>query len=165
MIFLSAVVAIGAMIRLAQGMSVRPESQPALRVTAPVLTVVLIATAFVAFQPLLLSRFSLLVIAAVLDAVPGPSIALLQAMHLEGLWSRIVLTFVPLQLIAVWIASHLGGLTGAAIGYLVTRAIYNLLIVGAVYYMRGILIVPRFSLNWISEPLMSQRPPEPEPSH
>ncbi|MEZ6034281.1 MAG: lipopolysaccharide biosynthesis protein [Planctomycetaceae bacterium] len=107
----------------------------------------------------------LLVIAAVCDAIPGPSIALLQAMHLEGLWSRIVLTFVPLQLATVWVASHLGGLTGAAIGYLVTRAIYNLLIVGAVYYMRGILIVPRFSLSWISEPLIPQRPPEPEPTH
>lgn len=31
----------------------------------------------------------LLVIASVLDSIPGPSVALLQAMHLEGVWSRL----------------------------------------------------------------------------
>lgn len=93
----------------------------------------------------------LLVIAAVIDAIPGPSVALLQAMHLEGVWSRIILTFVPIQLFVVWAASSAGGLTGAAVGYLAMRALYNLLIILTVYRLRGMLILPRISMNWLSE--------------
>jgi O-antigen/teichoic acid export membrane protein len=100
----------------------------------------------------------LLVIAAVLDSIPGPSIALVQAMHLEGAWSRIILTFVPLQLLTVWIASSIAGLTGGAVGYLVTRALYNLLIVGTVYRLRGILIIPRISISWLSETIQTSQP-------
>lgn len=88
----------------------------------------------------------LLVTAAILDSLPGPSVALLQSLHLERVWSRIIATFVPLQLLTVWMASDFAGLPGAAIGYLATRALYNLLIVATVYRLRGMFIFPRFSM-------------------
>ncbi len=88
----------------------------------------------------------LLVTAAILDSLPGPSVALLQSLHLERVWSRIIATFVPLQLLTVWMASEFAGLTGAAIGYLATRALYNILIVATVYRLRGMFIFPRFTM-------------------
>jgi len=100
----------------------------------------------------------LLVIATVIDSIPGPSVALLQAMHLEGVWSRIILTFVPFQLFVIWAASAVGGLTGAAAGYLVMRALYNLLIIGTVYRLRGVLILPKISMNLLSESVRTTQP-------
>lgn len=65
LIVLLAVVAVGAMIRRAPGMTVRPEYQPTLRATAIVLIVAIAATAFVDHQSFSLSMCTHLVIAAV----------------------------------------------------------------------------------------------------
>ncbi len=100
-----------------------------------------------------------LVLAAIVDSMPGPSVSLLQSMHLENEYSRAMLAFIPLQLLMVYGMSIAGGLSGAAVGYLLSRILWNILIVGIIWRFRGVLTFPRFSPVWLMETFRQEETP------
>ncbi len=83
-----------------------------------------------------------LLIATLIDCLTGPTVPVMQTMGLQHFYARAFIGHWPLQLILVVILGGFWGLTGAAAGYLVSRSLWNLLIVIQIYRSPGLLMLP-----------------------
>ena len=83
-----------------------------------------------------------LLLATLIDCLTGPTIPVMQTMGLQHFYARAFFGHWPLQLILVIIPGGFWGLTGAAAGYLVSRSIWNLLIVIQISRSPGLLMLP-----------------------
>ncbi len=84
----------------------------------------------------------ILLIATLIDCLTGPTVPVMQTMGLQHFYARAFIGHWPLQLILVVILGGFWGLTGAAAGYLVSRSLWNLLIVIRIYRSPGLLMLP-----------------------
>jgi O-antigen/teichoic acid export membrane protein len=84
----------------------------------------------------------ILLIATLIDCITGPTVPVMQTMGLQHFYARAFFGHWPLQLILVVILGGFWGLTGAAAGYLVSRSLWNLLIVIQIYRSPGLLMLP-----------------------
>ena len=84
----------------------------------------------------------ILLIATLIDCLTGPTVPVMQTMGLQHFYARAFFGHWPLQLILVVILGGSWGLTGAAAGYLVSRSLWNLLIVIQIYRSPGLLMLP-----------------------
>jgi hypothetical protein len=66
----------------------------------------------------------------------------MQTMGLQGFYAKAFFGHWPLQIILVITLGGIWGLMGAAAGYLISRAIWNLLIVIQIYRSPGLLMLP-----------------------
>lgn len=93
--------------------------------------------------------FPTLLLAAIVNAVAGPAIPVMQTMKLESLYSRLLYGFLPVQLLLIWVGSRLADLEGAACGYLVARCLWNLLLILAIRRTRNLWCVPFTRLSQV----------------
>ncbi|MCA9064995.1 MAG: hypothetical protein KDA96_18120, partial [Planctomycetaceae bacterium] len=110
---------------------------------------ILLGKSYSAFTTLL----PFLIIAAVVDSLPGPSSALIQSMHLERPFSCMLVAYIPLQLGLVYAGGEYAGLIGATIGYLITRCIWAVAIIILIYRGRRIVLLPSVNLRTIRQVL------------
>lgn len=104
---------------------------------SPLLTVVL-GNDFASVRHLLPA----LLLAAMVDSFTGPTVPVMQTMGMENFYTRALLTYLPVQFGLVCSAGMVAGLPGAALGYLLGRCLWNILIVTQIYRMRGLLMLP-----------------------
>lgn len=83
-----------------------------------------------------------LLIATLIDCLTGPTVPVMQTMGLQHFYARAFFGHWPVQLILVITFGGTWGLMGAAVGYLVSRALWNLLIVIQIYRFPGLLMLP-----------------------
>lgn len=88
----------------------------------------------------------ILLLSTIIDALTGPTIPVMQTMHLERLHARLMLFFVPIQFAMIWSLTTLIDVEGAAIGYFASRCLWNVAIVNSIYRQRGLLMLPYLSV-------------------
>ena len=83
-----------------------------------------------------------LLLAVLIDCLTGPTVPVMQTMGLQGFYAKAFFGHWPLQIILVITLGGIWGLMGAAAGYLISRVIWNLLIVIQIYRFPGLLMLP-----------------------
>ena len=83
-----------------------------------------------------------LLVAVLIDCLTGPTVPVMQTMGLPGFYTKAFFGHWPLQIVLVIAGGGTWGLMGAATGYLLSRAIWNLLIVIQIYRSPGLLMLP-----------------------
>jgi O-antigen/teichoic acid export membrane protein len=83
-----------------------------------------------------------LLLAVLIDCLTGPTVPVMQTMGLQGFYAKVFFGHWPLQIILVIAPGGTWGLMGAAAGYLLSRAIWNLLIVIRIHRYPGLLMLP-----------------------
>lgn len=83
-----------------------------------------------------------LLVAVLIDCLTGPTVPVMQTMGLQSFYAKAFFGHWPLQIILVITLGGTWGLLGAAAGYLISRAIWNLLIVIQIYRFPGLLMLP-----------------------
>ncbi len=83
-----------------------------------------------------------LILAVLIDCLTGPTVPVMQAMGLQHFYTKAFFAHWPLQIILVITLGGSWGLMGAAGGYLISRAIWNLLVVIQIYRFPGLLMLP-----------------------
>lgn len=86
---------------------------------------------------------------AVLEAATGPLVAILQAARMEVIYSKVTLLFIPIQLGLIAWFGHAAGIMGAAVAYLVSRSLWNLMLMLIIRRQSGILSVPFVRISQI----------------
>jgi len=97
-----------------------------------------------------------LLLASIVNALPGPAIPVMHTMKLESLYSRMLLAFLPAQLVLIWLGCQVADLEGGAMAYLIGRIVWNASIIIAVWRTRRILCLPFMSLEHVRYLLNSQ---------
>jgi O-antigen/teichoic acid export membrane protein len=93
------------------------------------------------YQPVI-DVMPVLLLAVLIDCLTGPTVPVMQTMGLQGFYAKAFFGHWPLQIILVIALGGTWGLIGAAAGYLISRAIWNLLIVIQIYRFPGLLMLP-----------------------
>ena len=109
---------------------------------SPLLTVLLgsqYATVCVVLVPLLL--------ASVIDCSTGPTVPVMQTMAMERFYTQAVLVFLPVQLSIVFFSGRMFGASGAAYGYLLSRALWNLAITRQIHRTLGLKMWPYLNVR------------------
>ncbi len=88
------------------------------------------------FPPLLLGVMA--------DCLTGPTIPVMQTMRMEKTYSHILFTFIPIQFCLVHWFGKAAGIEGTAYAYLVSRVLWNLVVVTRIYQVRGLTMLPYF---------------------
>ncbi|MFO1002928.1 MAG: lipopolysaccharide biosynthesis protein [Planctomycetaceae bacterium] len=83
-----------------------------------------------------------LLLAVLIDCLTGPTVPVMQTMGLQGFYAKAFFGHWPLQILLVIALGGTWGLIGAATGYLIARAIWNLLIVIQIHRSPGLLMLP-----------------------
>lgn len=83
-----------------------------------------------------------LLLAVLIDCLTGPTVPVMQTMGLQHFYAKAFFGHWPLQITLVIAFGGTWGLMGAAAGYLISRAIWNLLIVIQIYRFPGLLMLP-----------------------
>jgi O-antigen/teichoic acid export membrane protein len=83
-----------------------------------------------------------LLLAVLIDCLTGPTVPVMQTMGLQRFYAKAFFGHWPLQLILVIAFGGTWGLIGASAGYLISRTIWNLLIVVQIYQFPGLLMLP-----------------------
>jgi O-antigen/teichoic acid export membrane protein len=83
-----------------------------------------------------------LLLAVLIDCLTGPTVPVMQTMGLQRFYAKAFFGHWPLQIILVIAVGGTWGLMGAAAGYLISRAIWNLLIVVQIHRFPGLLMLP-----------------------
>ncbi len=84
----------------------------------------------------------LLLLAVLIDCLTGPTVPVMQTMGLQRFYANAFFGHWPLQIILVIALGGTWGLMGAAAGYLISRAIWNLVLVVQIYRFPGLLMLP-----------------------
>lgn len=83
-----------------------------------------------------------LLLAVLIDCLTGPTVPVMQTMGLQSFYAKAFFAHWPLQLVLVITFGGTWGLFGAAAGYLVSRALWNLLVVVQIYRFQALLMLP-----------------------
>lgn len=103
----------------------------------------LLGQSYAGIQPLLPA----LLLSSVIDCLTGPSVPVIQTMNLERKFARALLVFIPVQLLLIYVSCLIDGVRGAAIGYMLSRIIWNVVMSGIIYRSLGIISLPSFQLT------------------
>lgn len=111
---------------------------------------------FDARYTLVIGLLPALLLAAIVDCLTGPTIPVMQTMDMERTYSRALFTWIPIQLLMNYVLSRALDADGAAIGYLLGRCLWNVMIVALIYRRHGFVMLPTFDLP--SLPGLTRRP-------
>lgn len=111
---------------------------------------------FDARYTLVIGLLPALLLSAVVDCLTGPTIPVMQTMGMERTYSRALFLWIPIQLIIIFVLSRSLEADGAAIGYLLGRCLWNVMVVGLIYRRHGFVMLPTFDLP--SLPGLPRRP-------
>ena len=89
----------------------------------------------------------ILLLAAMVDCLTGPTIPVMQTMGMESFYTRALLAFLPFQLGLVYAVGRVYGLIGVAVAYLIARCLWNSIIVLQIYRDRGLLMLPLLRIS------------------
>ncbi|MFN9718088.1 MAG: lipopolysaccharide biosynthesis protein [Planctomycetota bacterium] len=91
-----------------------------------------------------------LLLATIVDSLTGPTIPVMQTMLLERLHARVMMLFVPIQFAIIAVMTSALDVEGAALGYLMTRCLWNAIVVIEIYRQRKLVMLPYI---WVSQAL------------
>ena len=111
---------------------------------------------FDARYTLVIGLLPTLLLAAIVDCLTGPTIPVMQTMDMERTYSRALFTWIPIQLVMNYVLSSYLEADGAAIGYLLGRCLWNVMVVALIYRRHGFVMLPTFDLP--SLPGLPRRP-------
>ena len=83
-----------------------------------------------------------LLLSMIVDCLTGPTNPVMQTMKMEKTHSRTLLAFIPIQFGAVYLSGKTGGIEGAAIAFLVSRCLWNVVIFTRIYQVLGLVMLP-----------------------
>ncbi len=111
---------------------------------------------FDARYTLVIGLLPALLLAAVVDCLTGPTIPVMQTMDMERTYSRALFLWIPIQLVTNFVLSRYLEADGAALGYLLGRCLWNVMVVALIYRRHGFVMLPTFDLP--SLPGLPRRP-------
>ncbi|MBL8812759.1 MAG: lipopolysaccharide biosynthesis protein [Planctomycetaceae bacterium] len=111
---------------------------------------------FDARYTLVIGLLPTLLLAVIVDCLTGPTIPVMQTMGMERTYSRALFTWIPIQLVMNYVLSSYLEADGAAIGYLLGRCLWNVMVVALIYRHHGFVMLPTFDLP--SLPGLPRRP-------
>lgn len=83
-----------------------------------------------------------LLLAAVVDSLTGPTMPVMQTMKMEKTYSHMLIASVPMQLGLIYILGNVASVEGCALGYMVSRILWNIAVVIRIRKMRGLIMLP-----------------------
>lgn len=83
-----------------------------------------------------------LLLAVIVDCLTGPTIPVMQTMKMEKTYAQALFAFIPILLCLVYWFSKVAGVEGAACAYCVSRCLWNVIVVVAIYRHRGLVMLP-----------------------
>lgn len=83
-----------------------------------------------------------LLLAVMVDCLTGPTIPVMQTMKMEATYALSLFAYLPVQLGLIGWLGHVAGVEGAATAYLLSRCLWNILIVLRIYQVRGLIMLP-----------------------
>jgi len=102
-----------------------------------------------------------LLLAALVDCLTGPTIPVMQTMSLEKTYTRTLFAFIPIHLGLIYFFSRVAGIEGAALGYLLSRCVWNVVVVTRIYQLRRLVMLPYLSFQSAFTEESRQSPDEP----
>lgn len=101
---------------------------------------------FDARYTLVIGLLPALLLAAIVDCLTGPTIPVMQTMDMERTYSRALFLWIPIQLVTNFVLSRSLEADGAALGYLLGRCLWNVMVVALIYQRHGFVMLPTFDL-------------------
>lgn len=91
-----------------------------------------------------------LLLAAMIDSLTGPTIPVMQTMKMEKNYSHLLMASIPIQLGIIFLFGTVASIEGAALGYLLSRILWNIVIVIRIRQLRGLVMLPylQFLIAW-----------------
>jgi len=83
-----------------------------------------------------------LLLGVIVDCLTGPTIPVMQTMNMEKTYAQALFAFIPILLCLVYWFSRVAGVEGAACAYCVSRCLWNVIVVVAIYRHRGLVMLP-----------------------
>ena len=83
-----------------------------------------------------------LLLSMIVDCLTGPTNPVMQTMKMEKTHSRTLLLFIPIQFGTVYLLGKFVGIEGAAIAFLFSRCLWNVVIVTRIYQVLGLVMLP-----------------------
>lgn len=99
-----------------------------------------------------------LLLGVIVDCLTGPTIPVLQTMKMEKTYAKAIFAFIPIHLCLVCWFSRVAGIEGAACAYCISRCLWNVIVVVAIYRHRGLLMLPYLHIRQA----FNELPPVPE---
>lgn len=87
-----------------------------------------------------------LLLAVLLDCLTGPTLAVMQTMGMERAYALLLLGYIPVQLAMNYQGGRIAGAEGVAAAYLLSRILWNIIVVRKIYQARGLLMLPYFRM-------------------
>jgi O-antigen/teichoic acid export membrane protein len=87
-----------------------------------------------------------MLLAAVIDSLTGPTVPVMQTMHMERWYARALIAYLPVQILFTAGIGSGGGASGAAVGWLLSRVIWNFVIVRKIKAVTGLTMLPYWNL-------------------
>jgi O-antigen/teichoic acid export membrane protein len=88
-----------------------------------------------------------MLLASVIDSLTGPTIPVMQTMHMERWYARALVAYLPVQILVTAGIGSGGGAAGAAVGWLLSRVIWNVVIVRKINAVTGLTMLPYWNLT------------------
>lgn len=83
-----------------------------------------------------------LFLSMIVDCLTGPTNPVMQTMKMEKTHSRTLLVFIPIQFGTVYLLGTFFGIEGAAVAFLVSRCLWNVVIFTRIYQVLGLVMLP-----------------------
>ena len=88
-----------------------------------------------------------LLLGVIVDCLTGPTIPVMQTMKMEKIYAQALFAFIPVLLCLVYWFSKIAGVEGAACAYCVSRCLWNVIVVVAIYRHRGLVMLPYLQIG------------------
>ena len=88
-----------------------------------------------------------LLLSILVDCLSGPTNPVMQTMKMETTHSRTLFGLVPIQFGLVYWLGSVAGIEGAAFAYLISRCLWNVIVVTRIYQLRGLVMLPYLSVR------------------
>lgn len=88
-----------------------------------------------------------LLLAVIVDSMTGPTVPVMQTMQMEKTYARVLFAYIPVLWCLIFSFSRIAGVEGAACAYLISRCLWNLVVVAVIYRQRGLLMLPYLTFS------------------
>jgi O-antigen/teichoic acid export membrane protein len=83
-----------------------------------------------------------LLLAVIVDSMTGPTVPVMQTMKMEKTYAWALFAYIPVLWCLIFSFSRIAGVEGAACAYLISRCLWNFVVVAVIYRQRGLLMLP-----------------------
>lgn len=87
-----------------------------------------------------------LLLGVLMDCLAGPTTPVMQTMNMQGFYARSLIICVSIQIGITWLAGRIADVEGVALGFAMSRVLWNAVIATAIFRQRGLVMLPCWNL-------------------